>query len=56
MTWNVVVAGGWSVPRDVIDEVVALAGRGAKRSDGKLPPYVMVYFVMAMALFRRGGL
>lgn len=62
------VAGGWlrdrislgvlasSVPRDVIDEAVALAGRGAKRSDGKLPPYVMVYFVMAMALFRRGGL
>jgi hypothetical protein len=63
MTWNVVVAGGWlrdrislgvlasSVPRDVIDEAVALAGRGAKRSDGKLPPHVMVYFVMAMALF-----
>ena len=26
-------------------------GRGAKRSGGKLPPHVMVYFAMAMALF-----
>src|SRR6266516_3921939 len=40
-----------SVPRDVIDEVVAVCGRGAKRSDGKLPPHVMVYFAMALALF-----
>jgi hypothetical protein len=40
-----------SVPRDVIDVVVAACGRGAKRSDGKLPPHVMVYFAMAMALF-----
>jgi hypothetical protein len=40
-----------SVPRDVIDEAVAGQGRQAKRSDGKLPPHVMVYFVMAMALF-----
>jgi hypothetical protein len=40
-----------SVPRDVIDEAVAAAGRQAKRSDGKLPPHVMVYFAMAMALF-----
>jgi hypothetical protein len=40
-----------SVPRDVIDGVVAAAGRQAKRSDGKLPPHVMVYFAMAMALF-----
>jgi hypothetical protein len=40
-----------SVPRDVIDDAVAAAGRGAKRSDGKLPPHVMVYFGMAMALF-----
>ena len=39
-----------SVPRDVIDDVVA-CGRGAKRSDGKLPPHVMVYFAMALALF-----
>jgi hypothetical protein len=40
-----------SVPRDAVDEAVAAAGKGAKRSDGKLPPHVMVYFVMALALF-----
>jgi Insertion element 4 transposase N-terminal len=40
-----------SVPRDVIDDAVAAAGRSAKRSDGKLPPHVMVYFAVAMALF-----
>jgi Insertion element 4 transposase N-terminal/Transposase DDE domain len=40
-----------SVPRDVIDDAVVAAGRQAKRSDGKLPPHVMVYFAMAMALF-----
>ena len=40
-----------SLPRDVIDNAVAAAGRGAKRPDGKLPPHVMVYFAMAMALF-----
>jgi hypothetical protein len=64
MTQNAGVAAGvrWAdqislgvlasaVPRDVIDDVVAAAGRQAKRSDGKLPPHVMVYFSMAMALF-----
>ena len=40
-----------SVPRDVIDDAVSAAGRSAKRPDGKLPPHVMVYFAMAMALF-----
>jgi Insertion element 4 transposase N-terminal/Transposase DDE domain len=40
-----------SVPRDVIDDVVVACGRQAKRSDGKLPPHVMVFFTMAMALF-----
>lgn len=39
------------MPRDVIDDAVAAAGRQARRSDGKLPPHVMVYFAMAMALF-----
>jgi hypothetical protein len=38
-----------SVPRDVIDDAVAAAGRSAKRSDGKLPPHV--YFALATALF-----
>jgi hypothetical protein len=39
-----------SVPRDVIDDAVVAAGRQARRSDGKLPPHVMVYFAMAMAM------
>jgi hypothetical protein len=40
-----------SVPRDVIDTAVVARGRGARRAGGKLPPHVMVYFVMALALF-----
>jgi hypothetical protein len=40
-----------SVPRDSVDDAIAVTGRKAKRSDGKLPPHVMVYFAMAMALF-----
>ena len=40
-----------SVPRDVVDDAVAVTGRGARRAGGKLPPHVMVYFVMALALF-----
>ena len=40
-----------SVPRDAVDEAVMASGRAAKRSDGKLPPHVMVYFAMALALF-----
>jgi len=63
MTQTGVVAGGlltdWvslgvlasSVPRDVVDEAIAEAGKGARRARGKLPPHVMVYFVMALALF-----
>jgi hypothetical protein len=63
MTQTGAVAGGvltdWislgvlaaKVPRDAVDEVVAAAGRGARRAGGKLPPHVVVYFVMALALF-----
>lgn len=40
-----------SVPRDAVDDAVAAAGKGARRAGGKLPPHVMVYFVMALALF-----
>jgi Insertion element 4 transposase N-terminal len=40
-----------SVPRDAVDEAVAAAGKGARRSDGKLPPHVMACFAMALALF-----
>src|SRR5580693_2587160 len=39
------------VPRDAVDDAIVAAGKGARRSDGKLPPHVMVYFVMALALF-----
>jgi Insertion element 4 transposase N-terminal len=64
MTQNGVVAAGgrltdWvslgvlaaSVPRDAVDEAVTAAGRQARRSDGKRPPHVVVYLVMALALF-----
>ncbi len=63
MADNGVVAGGrltdWVslgvlasfVPRDAVDDAVAAAGKQARRSDGKLPPHVMVYFAMALALF-----
>jgi hypothetical protein len=40
-----------SVPRDVIDTAVAAQGRSARRAGGKLPPHVVVYFAMALALF-----
>ena len=40
-----------SVSRDAVDGAIAAAGKQAKRSDGRLPPHVMVYFAMAMALF-----
>jgi Insertion element 4 transposase N-terminal len=63
MTQTGVVAGGvltdWvslgvlasRVSRDAVDEAVAGTGRGARRAGGKLPPHVVVYFVMALALF-----
>lgn len=40
-----------SVSRIAVDEAVEGCGRGAKRSGGALPPHLMVYFAMAMALF-----
>jgi len=63
MTQTGVVAGGVltdlvslgvlasAVPRDVVDDAVAVTGKAARRAGGKLPPQVMVYFVMALALF-----
>jgi Insertion element 4 transposase N-terminal len=44
------VLASW-VPRDAVGDAVEAAGRGARRAGGKLPPHVMVYFVMALALF-----
>jgi hypothetical protein len=40
-----------AVPRDAVDDAIAETGKGARRAGGKLPPHVMVYFVMALALF-----
>jgi hypothetical protein len=40
-----------AVPRDAVDDAVEATGKGAKRAGGKLPPHVMVYFAMALALF-----
>ncbi len=41
------------VPRDLVDEVLAETGRRGKRSR-LLPAHVVVYFVMALAIFRDG--
>ena len=40
-----------AVPRDAVDEAIEATGKAARRSGGKLPPHVMVYFAMALALF-----
>jgi hypothetical protein len=39
------------VPRDAVDDAVEAAGKTARRAGGKLPPHVVVYLVMALALF-----
>ena len=39
------------VPRDAVDEAVEVTGKAARRRSGKLPPHVVVYLVMALALF-----
>jgi hypothetical protein len=44
------VLASW-VPRDAVDDAVAETGRAARRAGGKLPPHVVVYLVMALALF-----
>lgn len=41
------------VPGDLIDEILTEIGRREKRSR-LLPAHVVVYFVMAMAVFRDG--
>ena len=41
------------VPRDLVNEVLAETRRREKRSR-LLPAHVVVYFVMAMAIFRDG--
>src|SRR6266705_4696342 len=44
------VLSSW-VPRDAVDDAVEETGKGARRAGGKLPPHVVVYLVMALALF-----
>jgi len=39
------------VPADAVDEAVEATGKKAQRRAGKLPPRVVVYLVMALALF-----
>jgi hypothetical protein len=39
------------VPREAIDEAIEVTGKQARRLGGKLPPHVVVYFVMGLALF-----
>ena len=40
-----------AVPRDAVDEAVAVCGVGAKRSDGKLPAHVIMYLTLGLCLF-----
>lgn len=40
-----------AVPRDAVDDAVAVCGVGAKRSDGKLPTHVITYLTLALSLF-----
>jgi hypothetical protein len=44
------VLASW-VPRDAVDEAVEVSGKTARRKGGKLPPQVVVYFVMGLALW-----
>jgi hypothetical protein len=44
------VLASW-VPADAVDDAIEATGRSARRRGGKLPPRVMAYFAMAMALF-----
>jgi len=40
-----------AVPRDAVDEAVAVCGVRERRSDGKLPAHVISYLVLALCLF-----
>ena len=40
-----------AVPRDAVDEAVAVCGVREKRSDGKLPAHVITYLTLALSLF-----
>ena len=40
-----------AVPRDLVDEAVAVCGVRERRSDGKLPAHVITYLTLALSLF-----
>ena len=40
-----------AVPRDLVDEAVAVCGVREKRSDAKLPAHVITYLTLALCLF-----
>ena len=40
-----------AVPRDAVDEAVAVCGVRERRSDGKLPAHVITYLTLALSLF-----
>lgn len=40
-----------AVPRDAVDEAVAVCGVQEKRSDGKLPAHVTLYVTLGLCLF-----
>src|SRR6185369_11863057 len=40
-----------AVPRDAVDEAVAVCGVGERRRGGKLPPHVTAYLTLGMCLF-----
>src|SRR4249919_564511 len=40
-----------AVPRDLVDEAVAVCGVRERRSDGKLPAHVATYLTLALSLF-----
>src|SRR6202795_2189665 len=44
------VLASW-VPADAVDDAIEATGKKAQRRDGKLPPRVVAYLVMALALF-----
>ena len=44
------VLASW-VPADAIDDAIEATGKGERRRGGKLPPRVVSYLVMALALF-----
>src|SRR5476649_71575 len=40
-----------AVPRDAVDEAVAVCGVRERRSDGKLPAHVITYLTLGLCLF-----